>query len=162
MRARTWVVGAALGAALLAGCSSGSEPDEAIASLEARLVIVEDRLAGVEAVVGQALIAEPAAQLQAELDALEKDIANAQLPDDVTADLDAAKQAVADAQKAAQDAVAAEAAEDAATAEAIAAAQKAIADAQAKLEAVKEKIRDYLASASPTPSAAPTGSPSAS
>jgi len=155
MRTQGFAAAAVIGAVLLTGCSSASEPDPAIASLEARLTTVEDRLAGVEAVVGQALIAEPAAQLQAEIDALEKDVANAALPADVTADLEAAKQAVADAQKAAQDAVAAEAAEDAATAEAIAAAQKAIADARAKLDAVKEKIRDYLESASPSASPSP-------
>lgn len=136
----------------LTGCAQ-SDPD-AVASLESRLATVEDRLAGVEAVVGQALIAEPAAQLQAELDQLERDLASAEVPADVVADFDAAKAAVADAQAAAEAAIAAEDAEDAAVAEAVAAAQKAIADARAKLDAVKEAIGDFLATASP--SARPT------
>ncbi len=149
----------AIGATLLLGLTgcAQSEPD-AVASLESRLVTVEDRLAGVEAVVGQALIAEPAAQLQTELDQLERDIASAEIPADVIADFDAAKAAVADAQAAAEAAIAAEDKEDAEAAAAVAAAQKAIADARAKLDAVKAAIGDFLATASP--SARPTGDPS--
>ncbi|MFC6239083.1 hypothetical protein [Longivirga aurantiaca] len=156
---RTRFAGIVVAASLLAltGCSQQSEAD-AVASLDARLATVEDRLAGVEAVVGEALIAEPAKQLQAELDQLVLDVAGAEVPADVQADLDAAKDAVADAQAAAEAAIAAEEAEDAATAEAVAAAQKAIADARAKLEAVKEALAGFLATARPTPSASPSPS----
>ena len=148
-----------IGAALLLGLTGCAQSDpDAVASLESRLATVEDRLAGVEAVVGQALIAEPAAQLQAELDQLERDIASAEIPADVIADFDAAEAAVADAQAAAEAAIAAEDKEDAEAAAAVAAAQKAIADARAKLDAVKEAIGDFLATASP--SARPTDDPS--
>lgn len=150
----------ALGAVLLLGLTGCAQSDpDAVASLESRVATVEDRLAGVEAVVGQALIAEPAAQLQAELDELERDIASAEIPADVIADFDAAKAAVADAQSAAEAAIAAEGKEDAEAAAAVAAAQKAIADARAKLDAVKEAIGDFLATASPSARPTDDGSP---
>ena len=157
MRARLLVLPVIAAAALTAGCSAKTEPDPAIASLESRVATVEDHLAGVEAVVGQALIAEPAQQLQNDIDQLAKDVANAQLPADVQADIDAAKQAAADAQKAADAAIAAEQAEDAATADAIAAAQKAIADARAKVDAAKQKVKDWLEAGKPV--ASPAASP---
>lgn len=161
MRMRSGVALVAVSVMALTGCSQGQLSPDAEASLNSRVASVEDRLAGVEAVVGQALIAEPAKQVQADLDQLERDIASAEVPADVQADLDAAKKAVADAQAAAEAAIKAEEAEDAATAEAVAAAQKAIADAQAKVQAVKDALAGYLATASPKPTSA-SPSPSAS
>lgn len=157
MRTRALVLAAVAltGVTVLSGCSS-STPDDATASLEARVVALEDRVSGVEAVVGQALIMSPAAELQAEIDQLEKDLANAEVPADVQADFEAAKAAVAAAQKAAADYVAAEEAEDAELAAAAETAKKAIADAQAKLADLRQKIEDALSSASPTAAPSPS------
>ncbi len=147
-----------LAATALAGCSSDSGSDASTAELDARVTALEEQVAGLEAIIGRVIIADPAAslqQLQSDVASLEKEVADAQaaageasdeLASEVTdlqESLDAAKKAVADAEAAAGDA----------RDQLIVDAQARLAEFEKKIDELKEKIAEAVGSAAPSPEA---------
>jgi len=142
----------------LAGCSSDSGSDASVEELNVRVTALEEQVRGLESIIGQVIIADPAASMQQladEVAALEKEFADAQAAageasDEVAAEvaalqasLDDAKEAVTSAQEAA----------GADRDQLIVAAEARLAELQAQVEALKEKIADAVGSAAPSPEA---------
>lgn len=145
----------------LAACSSDSSSSDATtAELDARVTSLEEQVRGLESIIGRVIIADPAGQMQqleAEVSALAKDLADAEASAAEAAD--AVSEQVATAQTALADAQAAAAsAKDAvgeAQAQAIIDAQARVADARGAIDELKAAIAAAVGSpaATPAPSA---------
>ena len=143
----------------LAACSSDSgSSDATTAELDARVTALEQQVRGLESIIGRVIIADPAAQMQqldAEVSALAKDLADAEASaaeaaDAVAEQVTGAQTALADAQAAA---ASAKEAVGEAQAQAIIDAEARIAAARASIDELKAAIAAESGSAAATPAA---------
>jgi len=141
----------------LSACSSDSgSSDATTAELDARVTSLEEQVRGLESIIGRVIIADPAAQMQqleAEVSALAKDLADAEASaaeaaDAVSEQVTTAQTALADAQAAA---ASAKDAVGEAQAQAIIDAQARVADAQGAIDELKAAIAAAVGSAAATP-----------
>lgn len=149
----------------LSGCSSSDDSATAsTAELEARVTALENQVRGLESIIGRVIIADPASQIQqleAQVVALEKDLADAQASatetsDALSAEVASAQAAIDDAKKAAS---AAKDAAGEAQAQAVIDAEARVAEAQAAIDALKASL-PAVPSAAPS-SVSPGTAPSA-